>query len=161
MKILSGGQVDFFGLDIGTTGIRVVQLKGSGPTKALDRYGQVVIEGTTALSEAKIDQQKVANAVRELIQQSGITTKNAAVNLPSNRVFTAVTDWGRLPADELAKTIRYQAESIIPTPLAQSKLDRSEEHTSELQSRVDLVCRLLLEKKKKKKYQNKMTQRKC
>src|SRR2546421_5485901 len=29
---------------------------------------------------------------------------------------------------------------------------RSEEHTSELQSRSDLVCRLLLEKKKKKKY---------
>src|SRR5690349_23059041 len=28
--------------------------------------------------------------------------------------------------------------------------DRSEEHTSELQSRRDLVCRLLLEKKKKK-----------
>src|SRR2546421_9304858 len=28
---------------------------------------------------------------------------------------------------------------------------RSEEHTSELQSRSDLVCRLLLEKKKKKK----------
>ena len=27
--------------------------------------------------------------------------------------------------------------------------DRSEEHTSELQSRFDLVCRLLLEKKKK------------
>src|SRR5438105_12119523 len=32
---------------------------------------------------------------------------------------------------------------------------RSEEHTSELQSRVDLVCRLLLEKKKKKKKNNK------
>src|SRR5690349_24190106 len=29
--------------------------------------------------------------------------------------------------------------------------ERSEEHTSELQSRRDLVCRLLLEKKKKKK----------
>src|SRR5206468_6925569 len=29
---------------------------------------------------------------------------------------------------------------------------RSEEHTSELQSRSDLVCRLLLEKKKKKNY---------
>src|SRR5690349_23992824 len=32
---------------------------------------------------------------------------------------------------------------------------RSEEHTSELQSRRDLVCRLLLEKKKKKKQRNK------
>src|SRR2546422_5275694 len=30
-------------------------------------------------------------------------------------------------------------------------LERSEEHTSELQSRLHLVCRLLLEKKKKKK----------
>src|SRR5438874_6565706 len=31
---------------------------------------------------------------------------------------------------------------------------RSEEHTSELQSRRDIVCRLLLEKKKKKKTRN-------
>src|SRR5690349_21903619 len=34
---------------------------------------------------------------------------------------------------------------------ARSRPARSEEHTSELQSRRDLVCRLLLEKKKKKK----------
>src|SRR5205809_5663897 len=34
---------------------------------------------------------------------------------------------------------------------------RSEEHTSELQSRLHLVCRLLLEKKKKKKQQKKKT----
>src|SRR5688572_31161695 len=31
------------------------------------------------------------------------------------------------------------------------RMDRSEEHTSELQSQSNLVCRLLLEKKKKKK----------
>src|SRR2546422_5981908 len=31
------------------------------------------------------------------------------------------------------------------------EVERSEEHTSELQSRLHLVCRLLLEKKKKKK----------
>src|SRR5690349_22203811 len=37
--------------------------------------------------------------------------------------------------------------SKFPRPLT----GRSEEHTSELQSRRDLVCRLLLEKKKKKK----------
>src|SRR5438105_11971087 len=37
---------------------------------------------------------------------------------------------------------------------------RSEEHTSELQSRVDLVCRLLLEKKKKNKKNEKMKAKK-
>src|SRR5690349_24994013 len=37
----------------------------------------------------------------------------------------------------------------VRSPLEQP-VARSEEHTSELQSRRDLVCRLLLEKKKKK-----------
>ena len=35
-------------------------------------------------------------------------------------------------------------------------MNRSEEHTSELQSRFDLVCRLLLEKKKNKEKQKKL-----
>src|SRR2546430_8669273 len=38
------------------------------------------------------------------------------------------------------------AISLWPTPT----VSRSEEHTSELQSQSNLVCRLLLEKKKKK-----------
>src|SRR5207302_9017778 len=38
-----------------------------------------------------------------------------------------------------------------PRILRQCMCGRSEEHTSELQSRENLVCRLLLEKKKKKK----------
>src|SRR5260221_4069089 len=38
------------------------------------------------------------------------------------------------------------------TALAPSAVERSEEHTSELQSHSDLVCRLLLEKKKKNIY---------
>src|SRR6266436_9007716 len=36
-----------------------------------------------------------------------------------------------------------------PAPLRPELASRSEEHTSELQSRLHLVCRLLLEKKKK------------
>src|SRR5690242_21403393 len=39
---------------------------------------------------------------------------------------------------------------VVPGPhrLCADPVDRSEEHTSELQSHVNLVCRLLLEKKK-------------
>src|SRR5947207_11919800 len=42
----------------------------------------------------------------------------------------------------------WVAETRGPTAVALAR-DRSEEHTSELQSHSDLVCRLLLEKKKK------------
>src|SRR5207249_10154768 len=42
------------------------------------------------------------------------------------------------------------ADADVEPPVAEMIEDaRSEEHTSELQSRFDLVCRLLLEKKKK------------
>src|SRR2546421_3462296 len=51
------------------------------------------------------------------------------------------------------KEIRNPKSEIGKEPETRnSRLEnRSEEHTSELQSRSDLVCRLLLEKKKKKK----------
>src|SRR5689334_24767805 len=45
----------------------------------------------------------------------------------------------------IPKTFKGTAKELL------YKYDRSEEHTSELQSQFHLVCRLLLEKKKKKK----------
>lgn len=122
MSILSGVS-DFFGLDIGTTAIRVVQLRGSGPNKALVKYGYVPIDQKLSSSDSKADQLKLVQIVRDLLQQSGITVKDVAVGLPSNRVFTTVVDMDRLSPAELGKTIMYQADSLIPTPVAESKLD--------------------------------------
>src|SRR5699024_12092329 len=57
---------------------------------------------------------------------------------------------------ERSGDVEVLRDAIAENPLfvpAINKLiayNRSEEHTSELQSRFDLVCRLLLEKKKKK-----------
>src|SRR2546422_7062120 len=52
---------------------------------------------------------------------------------------------GPRPEFEVAGFVRQRAPEA-PAPAAG---ERSEEHTSELQSRLHLVCRLLLEKKKK------------
>src|SRR2546422_5836630 len=60
------------------------------------------------------------------------------------------------PAPELRGDRRYSAgphghrdDLAAPCPWGPAEYRRSEEHTSELQSRLHLVCRLLLEKKKK------------
>src|SRR5699024_12182236 len=58
------------------------------------------------------------------------------------RLVTGLLD-GRVP--------RRSARRLPPSRLARER--RSEEHTSELQSRFDLVCRLLLEKKKSERRQ--------
>src|SRR2546430_12584074 len=49
---------------------------------------------------------------------------------------------GDAPAPKMASTV------LTPTLVAWNVAKRSEEHTSELQSQSNLVCRLLLEKKK-------------
>src|SRR5438105_7417655 len=53
-----------------------------------------------------------------------------------------------LPISTLVSCIAARASGPQGRPEVALGPNRSEEHTSELQSRVDLVCRLLLEKKK-------------
>src|SRR5690349_22312918 len=58
------------------------------------------------------------------------------------------------PAEPVEIRRRADADARVAERLERARVRleaRSEEHTSELQSRRDLVCRLLLEKKKKKK----------
>jgi type IV pilus assembly protein PilM len=123
MNIPLGGQTDFFGLDIGTTALRAVQLKKSGPTKMLANYGMLPIEGNITMSDAPADRTKVAEKIRELVAQTGLATRSAAVNIPSQKVFTAIIDMDKMNEADLARSIRYQADSFIPTPLAESKID--------------------------------------
>lgn len=122
MNILRGSS-DFFGLDIGTTAIRVVHLAGSGNVRTLVKYAYAPVDARIVLSDARADQQKVAQAVKDLLGQARLSTKNVAVGLPSQRVFNTVVDIERLSNSELAKTIRLQADSLIPTPPEESRID--------------------------------------
>src|SRR5947207_14063375 len=56
--------------------------------------------------------------------------------------------------DAFANIIRTAVPDAVRERIVNLALDRSEEHTSELQSHSDLVCRLLLEKKKNNKTSN-------
>jgi Tfp pilus assembly PilM family ATPase len=97
MDILSGVS-EFFGLDIGTASIRVVQLRGAPPIKTLDRYGSAPVAGNIALSDSKADTPKLAQAIVQLCKQAGITTKNVAVGIPSSKVY-GKTVAGRVSQD--------------------------------------------------------------
>ncbi len=122
MSLVSGVS-DFFGLDIGTTAVRLVQLRGNGPLKNLVKYGYMPLDSKISMSDSKADQQKLAQTISDLISEARISTNNVAVGLSSQRVFTTVVDVERLSPADLAKSIHYQADSLIPTPLASSKLD--------------------------------------
>jgi type IV pilus assembly protein PilM len=122
MSLLSGIK-DYFGLDIDPLGIRVVQLSQSGKNFTLTRYGAMEIDPKIIFSDAAPDMQRLAAAITQLKDKVGISTKNVAVSLPPQRIFTTVIDFDDLKLDELGKTILFQADGIIPTPVAESKID--------------------------------------
>src|SRR3712207_7925275 len=62
-------------------------------------------------------------------------------------VDLVVDDLAPLPVAE--QGLEHLAGAVLAPVVDEDEVQRSEEHTSELQSRQYLVCRLLLEKKKK------------
>src|SRR5436309_9337719 len=82
---------------------------------------------------------------------------------PRSTLFPYTTLFRSLPVelDAVAGEHRRDGEARLdPEGLGDVPVQagfRSEEHTSELQSRENLVCRLLLEKKKKKKMKQQAT----
>src|SRR5207249_5801100 len=101
--------------------------------------------------------------LRTLLKIAGVDIKNVEVKVvPYPQVPAALASNGL----DVAPTIEPYATKVIeqgigtkliwidefrPNDIGGVLMYRSEEHTSELQSRFDLVCRLLLEKKKNKK----------
>jgi len=116
---------EFFALDIGSSAIRVVQLRGSGTNRTLLKYGAAPIDVKMALSDAQIDQTAVGKTIVSLLAEADITAKNVVVGLPSNKTFVTVVDLPRMNPQELASTIKYQADQYIPMAVDESKIDWS------------------------------------
>lgn len=114
---------DFFALDIGSSAIRVVQLRGSGAHQTLVKYGAVAVDVKTALSDAPADQLKIAEAVKALVAETGISTRNVAVGIPSNKAFVTIADVPKMSPQEFGGTIKYQADQFIPMSVDEAKID--------------------------------------
>src|SRR5699024_11570415 len=100
---------------------------------------------------------------RQVLTATAVAT---AATLGTAATASAAPGHGEHTPPGLAKkdTLAWAAGGVIEIGSAVAggghHTERSEEHTSELQSRFDLVCRLLLEKKKDIKYapRNQMVQ---
>src|SRR5258707_6938772 len=95
-------------------------------------------------------------SARESYQRTIELITLAEKYLESKRAWSAATKPSQLPRPQALAQARLRhslsetagAPMILRTVTNERTLGRSEEHTSELQSRQYLVCRLLLEKKK-------------
>src|SRR3712207_7840251 len=78
---------------------------------------------------------------RSLIDVGVVADRITISGIPVRAIFGE-------PVDRAAVLAKYELRADLPLIVVSAGAVRSEEHTSELQSRQYLVCRLLLEKKK-------------
>src|SRR5690554_7611524 len=87
--------------------------------------------------------------IGRLAQFSELNNRNFELIVVENSTMNAFAAPGNVIGVHTGLFSYSQNEAQLASVLTHELAHRSEEHTSELQSRPHLVCRLLLEKKKK------------
>src|SRR5699024_11538394 len=96
-----------------------------------------------------LDTSKFNNSVIYRRKTSCFHVKYDICTIIQRNILCSITNWYTIIYYVCLYTIKYFHPILLCSGICFRK-SRSEEHTSELQSRFDLVCRLLLEKKHKK-----------
>ncbi len=113
------------GLDIGSHSIKLIEVGVSGNTRTLLAAGSIPTPPKALQSTLDADHQAVAQAIRQLIKETGAKANSVAIALPESQVFTRVIEVPALSARELSSAISWEAEQYIPLPLDQVNMDYS------------------------------------
>ena len=106
------------GLDIGSKTIKIVELATERGKWKLRASGVV---GYSGASIDKIKEDKdlapTAAVIRKLHKEAKISSKEIAVALPEQKVYTRTIKFPMLTDSEIASAVRWEAEQYIPIPL--------------------------------------------
>jgi type IV pilus assembly protein PilM len=111
------------GLDIGSSTVKAVELKGSGRSFKVVGFGSEPVPPDSIVDGAIIDATAVADAIRRLFESRKIRTKEVAASLSGNAVIVKKITLPVMTAAELSESIYWEAEQYIPFDIQDVNLD--------------------------------------
>ncbi len=111
------------GLDLGSSSIKIAQLKKNGSKFKLLSFASVASPPGGLLTESQLQLEAVAQTIKKLVKDLKLSSNEVRVSLPESKVFTFVIETPALSEKELASSIRWEAEQYIPVPLDEVTLD--------------------------------------
>lgn len=112
-----------FGLDIGTTSIKVMSLRRDGIAYSLEAAAVAPSTMKGILSESIIDQQFLADTIKNMLNNAQIKTREVNVSIPESQVYTKILEMPQLSEQELGAALKWEMEQYIPLPLDQVRTD--------------------------------------
>jgi type IV pilus assembly protein PilM len=111
------------GLDIGSSAIKAVELRGVGKSYRVTAFGIEPVAPDSIVDGAIIDSAAVADTIRHLFESRGIRSREVAASLAGNAVIVKKITLSRMTDAELAESITWEAEQYIPFDIQDVNLD--------------------------------------
>jgi type IV pilus assembly protein PilM len=106
------------GLDIGLSKIRAVSLSRQNNIYILDNFSEIPSPPKGMLSEAMLDEQEMAIAIKKTVDNLKVNNNNVNIALSDNQVYTKIIEMPVLSDKELSLAIYWEAERHIPVALS-------------------------------------------
>ncbi len=135
-----GKQKPLVGLDIGSSSIKAVELKGSKQGYELMSYGLEPLAQDTVVDGAIMDAPLVAAAITSIFERQKIKTKNVATSVSGHSVIVKRVTLPLMTEGELYDRIQAEASQHIPFDIADVNLSHQLLETVDSQMDVLLVA---------------------
>ena len=126
-KFKGGNEENAVGIDIGSSMIKVVEIKKKGGKAILETYGAIALGPYDLLDAGRVTNlsvEKVSEALKEVLKQSGVNNISPAFSIPvqASLIFTIELP-AQVPGSEMAAIIPTEARKYIPVPITEVSLD--------------------------------------
>jgi type IV pilus assembly protein PilM len=114
---------NLFGLDIGSSSIKMAELKKTSKGYQLLNFGITNLPPEAIVEGAIIDSMAVVNAIRTLLEIHKPRTRNVATAVSGHSVIIKKISLPAMSKDELGQSIQWEAEQYIPFNINEVNLD--------------------------------------
>lgn len=113
----------YCGLDIGTAGLRLVELRPGVSSPGLVSYASTPLPADLLSSDSDAERTQLAEIISRLIVQSGTTAETVVAAVSASKTVTAVISVPQQDEAELQRTMEYQAEQQLHMSISEIKAD--------------------------------------
>ncbi len=126
LDLFSKSGTSVLGIDIGSSSIKVVQLRQKSGQAVLETYGELALGPYAGIEIGRathLPADKLAEALNDVLRESNATTKKCGVAIPLQASMVSLIEMPAVQPSQLATMIPLEARKYIPVPVSEITLD--------------------------------------
>jgi type IV pilus assembly protein PilM len=115
-----------FGLDIGFSSLKVMQVDSTGKNRPISGYGATNFDSKAIKDGVIVEPEIIAKALKDLFERNligEITTRRVSATIPASRTYNRTINLPKLDKKDLEEALLLQAEQYIPMPIEELYID--------------------------------------